>query len=212
MTHIVLLGDSVFDNGAYVRGGPDVIKQLRGHLSRDDRATLCAVDGHVTSNVPAQMQKIPTDATHFVVSAGGNDALRNMAVLDEGAASLAAALERLTDVTAEFRQSYRAMLAAVLKPGLPTAICTIYDPRFPNYRLQRLAVTALALFNNAILREAAERGLPVLDLRLICNEDEDYANPIEPSTRGGEKIAATIVRLIRDHDFQRKRTEIYAKP
>ena len=27
MSHIVLLGDSIFDNAAYVNRGPDVIKQ-----------------------------------------------------------------------------------------------------------------------------------------------------------------------------------------
>jgi hypothetical protein len=27
--HVVLLGDSVFDNAAYVRGGPDVVAQRR---------------------------------------------------------------------------------------------------------------------------------------------------------------------------------------
>ena len=29
MTHIVLLGDSIFDNGRYTMGGPDVISQVR---------------------------------------------------------------------------------------------------------------------------------------------------------------------------------------
>src|ERR1700756_3097120 len=29
MTHIVLLGDSIFDNSRYTEGGPDVISQLR---------------------------------------------------------------------------------------------------------------------------------------------------------------------------------------
>ena len=33
MGHVVLLGDSVFDNGAYVgRGEPDVARQLSGRL------------------------------------------------------------------------------------------------------------------------------------------------------------------------------------
>jgi hypothetical protein len=29
MKHIVLLGDSIFDNGAYVNGGPDVVTRLK---------------------------------------------------------------------------------------------------------------------------------------------------------------------------------------
>ena len=43
---------------------------------------------------------------------------------------------------------------------------------------------------------AFTRGLPLVDLRLICDQDEDYANPIEPSVRGGEKIAAAIAGLM----------------
>jgi hypothetical protein len=29
MPHVVLLGDSIFDNSAYTGGGPDVVTQLR---------------------------------------------------------------------------------------------------------------------------------------------------------------------------------------
>jgi hypothetical protein len=54
--------------------------------------------------------------------------------------------------------------------------------------------SALALFNDRITRAAFSRGLPLIDLRLICNEEGDYANPIEPSVQGGAKIAAC------DHD------------
>jgi hypothetical protein len=36
----------------------------------------------------------------------------------------------------------------------------------------------------------------VIDLRLVCTEPADYANPIEPSSRGGEKIAQAIMRSL----------------
>jgi hypothetical protein len=35
MTHIVLLGDSIFDNSPYTAGGPDVISQVRQLLPVD---------------------------------------------------------------------------------------------------------------------------------------------------------------------------------
>jgi hypothetical protein len=90
-------------------------------------------------------------------------------------------------------------------------VCTIYYPRYPEPVRQRLAVQALAVPNDVILRHAFARGLPVLDLRLICDRDEDYANPIEPSSVGGAKIADAIVRLLATHDFGRGRTEVYAR-
>jgi hypothetical protein len=51
------------------------------------------------------------------------------------------------------------------------------------------------LFNDAITRAAFSRALPLIDLRLICDEPADYANPIEPSEQGGDKIAAAIAQL-----------------
>jgi hypothetical protein len=100
------------------------------------------------------------------------------------------------------------MLAEVLSHGLPTAICTVYYPRFPEAALQRMAATALSVFNDCIIRAAFAYGLPLLDLRLTCTEEGDYANPIEPSALGGEKIARAIVEIMR-HGFTRGRTEVF---
>jgi hypothetical protein len=72
-------------------------------------------------------------------------------------------------------------------------------------------VTALTVFNDAILRAGFAAGVPVLDLRLICNEDADYANAIEPSSHGGEKISAAIARVVNDHDFANKRSTVFVR-
>src|SRR6266498_225084 len=61
----------------------------------------------------------------------------------------------------------------------------------------------------ARLREAFLAGVPLLDLRLICDEDADYANDIEPSVAGGEKITSAILKLIAECDFLRHRTEVF---
>lgn len=211
MAHVVLLGDSVFDNGAYVGAGPDVIAQVRERLPTGSTATLAAVDGALIGDVARQMARVPADTTHLVVSAGGNDALMHSGVLAERAGSMAEALERLRVIASYFEREYGALLEVVAARRLPTAACTIYYPRYPEPGRQRLAVQALAVPNDVILRHAFARGLPVLDLRLICDRDEDYANPIEPSSIGGAKIADAIVRLLETHDFGRRRTEVFAR-
>lgn len=208
MKHVVLLGDSIFDNAAYVRGGPDVVAQLREHLPEGWRATLRAVDGAVVSQVEGQLRRLPEDASHLVVSAGGNDALGHVGILSERAASMAAALERLAGIAESFERRYLAMLDLVLEAGLPTAVCTIYNGNFPDPVQQRLTGTALTVFNDVILRAAFVRGLPVLELRLICDEPADYANPIEPSVQGGEKMARAIARLVTEHDPARAHAEV----
>ncbi len=66
------------------------------------------------------------------------------------------------------------------------------------------------MFNDVITRAAFARGLPLLDLRLICSRDEDFANPIEPSVRGGDKIAAAIAELALAHETRRRRSDVFA--
>jgi hypothetical protein len=73
--HLTLLGDSVFDNAAYVAGAPDVVRQVRQRLPPGARATLVAVDGSTTGDVRRQLRRVSEDATHLVLSVGGNDAL-----------------------------------------------------------------------------------------------------------------------------------------
>ena len=209
MKHIVLLGDSIFDNAAYVKGGPDVIAHLRSLLPRDWQATLLAVDGSVTSDVMKQIPNVPASATHLIASIGGNDGLSKADILQRKVRSVGEAVDQLATLRAEFQQNYQRMLKAVLALNLPLALCTIYDPCFPDPLMQRLTTTALNIFNDCILREAITRGLPVLDLRLICTEPEDYANEIEPGVPGGRKIAAGILKLVENHDFSGGRTVIY---
>jgi hypothetical protein len=190
-SHIVLLGDSIFDNAAYVGGGPDVVTQLRGVLPSGWTASLLAVDGAVVDGVPRQLTRIPRDATHLVVSAGGNDALAHTDLLDRRASSSPQVLGWLADAASAFEQRYRPMLAAVLERRLPVTLCTIYNGNL-GAPVQRLATTALAVFNDVILRLATEHAVSVIELRLVCTDASDYANPIEPSVRGGAKIARAI--------------------
>ena len=210
MNHLVLLGDSIFDNAAYVGGGPDVIEQLRAILPQDCQATLLAVDGSVTTDVIKQIPRIPASATHLIVSVGGNDGLSKADILQRPAGSVGDAVDQLAALRAEFHQNYHRMLTALLARKQPIALCTVYDPHFPDPLMQRLTTTALNIFNDCILREAITHGLPVLDLRLICSEAEDYANEIEPDVPGGQKIAAGILKLVQNHDFSCGRTVVYS--
>ena len=90
------------------------------------------------------------------------------------------------------------------------AVCTIYDPRFPDPGRRRVAVVALAAFNDVITREAFARGVALLDLRLVCDRGEAFAAPTGPSGRGGAKIAATIARWAAGHGPARRRSEVFA--
>jgi hypothetical protein len=87
------------------------------------------------------------------------------------------------------------MLDQVLQRRLPLAGCTIYEARFPEPVTRRLAATALTALNDAITREAFARNVDCIDLRILCDDDRDFANPIEPSVHGGAKIANAILHF-----------------
>ncbi|MBN1427935.1 MAG: SGNH/GDSL hydrolase family protein [Anaerolineae bacterium] len=209
MRHVVLLGDSIFDNAAYVAGGSAVIDRLRVLLPADWQASLLAVDGSITSDVIGQLDRLPPDTTHIVISAGGNDALLQSSILSERADSVGGGACRLMSIGQQFEDVYRQMLNAVLRLRKHTAICTIYYPRFSEAIFQQAATGGLLVFNDCIVRAAIQFGLPLIDLRVVCAQPEDYANEIEPSSVGGDKIAAAISIAIREHDFSRGRVEIY---
>ena len=200
MPNVVLLGDSIFDNAQYTSGGPAVISQLRFLLPPEWGASLLAVDGSTTDDVDAQVGRLPLEATHLVLSVGGNDALRHSSVLEMPASSTAQALGFLGDVAHDFERRYRSAVEACLRPALPLSVCTIYNGAFPDRKYQRRVSVALMVFNDAILRVAIEHGLLAIDLRLICADPQDYANPIEPSSVGGEKIARAIAALVTGSD------------
>ena len=209
MGHVVLLGDSIFDNARYVPDRPAVIDQLRRTLPDGWLASLLAVDGHVAESIATQLLKLPRDATHLVVSAGGNDALGEIGLLDEPTSTVGEALGLFHDAYGRFGQAYRQMLQVLAAVGKPTVVCTIYDS-IPDLGGPEQA--ALAGFNALILREAFAAGLPVIDLRLVCGHRSDYSplSSIEPSMVGGAKIARVIAEVVTTHEFNCRRSVIYS--
>ena len=208
MENVVLFGDSIFDNAAYTFGDLAVIDQLRLALPPKSTATLLAVDGHTTRDVITQIQRLPANASHLVLSIGGNDALDQEAILAARVGTVIQALDKLSALAGEFQNDYKSLIVRFQSLGRPLLLSTIFDhvPGLPGG-----LKTALALFNDVILRVAMEQGLPVLDLRMICKAPADYSvkSPIEPSSQGGAKIAAVIANALVAHDFGFKGCRVY---
>jgi hypothetical protein len=193
--HIVLLGDSIFDNGAYTDGLPDVVTPLRRILPEGMTATLLAVDGGTAADLDRQVARLPPDASHAAVSVGGNDAILHADALDLPVSSTGEALRLFGARASTFEASYRTAIAGVLRRVPQTAVCTIYNGNLQGDEAA-LARVGLMLFNEVILRVAFEWHLPVVDLRLVCVDALDYANAIEPSSEGAAKIAKSIAAAL----------------
>jgi hypothetical protein len=206
----VLVGDSVFDNAAYVPAERALASQLLDALPQGCKVTLLAVDGSTARDVIEQVGRLPVQATHIVVSAGGNDALNASDVLGKPAGTVAGALSRLAAIQAAFQRDFTLMLGEVVRLGEPTTVCTIYDA-IPGLGVE--ARTALAIFNDVIFRSAFESKVPVIDLRLVCSEPGDFStvSPIEPPSQGAQEIATLIAQIAQSHDFAAPRTTVYLR-
>jgi lysophospholipase L1-like esterase len=194
--HVVLLGDSVFDNGAYTGGKPDVLAQLGRVLPQGWTCSLLARDGATTSGLSAQLERLPSTATHLALSIGGNDALQRQGILQARAGSVGDGIDLLADAVGQFESAYRKAVEACVARRLPLLICTIYNGNFADAAYRKIVRSAVALFNDAIIRTAIDYRLKAIDLRTVCAKPEDYANPIEPSSLGAAKIARAIAAVV----------------
>ena len=226
MAHIILCGDSIFDNSPYVQPDePDVTTQVNALLPEGSEATRLAVDGDVTENIYRQLQSLPNDATHLFISVGGNDALGGINVFSEPVANVGEALIYVNTMRNQFETRYKEMLQHALSQQLPLTVCSVYYPRFHSQNLERvfpdnnrvngetlqqMAMAALANFNDAIFRQAFQLKVPLIDLRVLCDEDADFANPIEPSAVGGQKIARAIVDMLDSSKGSTNKITVYA--
>ncbi len=210
--HVVLLGDSIFDNKPYVGNGPAVIDQVRETLGLDWSAKLLAVDGSTTQDViDEQVDKIPDSATHVIISSGGNDALQQQEILLRQIDIVSEALQAMYEIQRKFGKVYNQLIDAVCKKVDKVTVCTIYDPNFDLAPRQQASIAALSIFNDRITRVAFARKLALIDLRLLFDNRQDYANPIEPSSQGGQKIADQIDRIVKTHRFDASASSVFAK-
>jgi hypothetical protein len=210
MSHVALLGDSIFDNSSYTRGEPDVVEHLRALVPAPWTASLLAVDGATTGGLRTQLTRVPRDVTHIVVSIGGNDALGQTDLLQTPVTSTRDALLLFDRRVARFADDYHRAVEQVLALRRSTTLCTIYNGNLDR-DVADIARVGLTIFNDVIVQFAVSRGLGLLELRQVCSEPGDYANPIEPSGAGGKKIATAIARAIGAIPRTREAARIYSQ-
>ena len=192
--HLILLGDSIFDNGIYVEPGQaDVTDHLQRKIADTDwTLDQRAVDGAVVSSALDQLSsKSISKPSTFVMSAGGNDALGHVGEI------LQLKISDFHGIKEDFRSRYVKTLNAILSYEQPLIVCTIYNPKYPDNEMQVMAEAGLSFFNDVITQEALRLELPIIDLREVCASKESFANPIEPSEIGGDLITNAILSYLK---------------
>ena len=225
--NILLLGDSIIDNSSYVLDGElDVTAHLKKLYSDQPGVfiTNSAVDGDTMDNLEYKLPHTvdAQEASHIVVSIGGNDLLHNISflqttselskVMGKGAMIEKWGLKELNpsrnkvfeetyfEIIEPFKKQYETIVANLSNHRANLLLCTVYEGDLVDSDefsdVSNSSKTMVSIFNDIVYRVANKFNADVLELRDIFISSDDYANPIEPSHIGGEKLAQSIVQWV----------------
>ena len=225
--NILLLGDSIIDNRSYVQDGElDVTAHLKKLYVDQPNVIITnnAVDGDTMYNIEYNHLDTPEveEASHIIVSIGGNDLLHNISFL-QTTSELSKVMgkdarigkwgrrelnpsrnkvfeETYFEIIKPFTKQYETIVANLSSHRANLLLCTVYEGDLADSDefsdVNNSSKTMVSLFNDIVYRTANKYRADVLELREIFVRPEDYANPIEPSHIGGGKLAKAIQRWV----------------
>ena len=200
---ILLFGDSIIDNKYYVDENENSVLDHLQNISNDEFIQI-ALDGDTTKDVLDKQLQVSTikDASKIILSIGGNDLLQNLSFLyksnfeniNEGLICLQ------NEIFQPLAERYEAIVRVLSSYRANLLLLTVYEGdlgRTDEFRgvLNSSKIMASSL-NDIVYKTAKKYGADVLELRHIFTSSEDYANPIEPSHIGGEKLAKAITEWV----------------
>ena len=183
--NIVLIGDSILNNSAYVSADqsvPDLLsKKMNGYTIYN-----FAKDGSTLNDCYTQLDKISLELnnsnTTIFLSCGGNNILNNLGTRDHKA------------ITNLFRQ-YSELIVSI-KTRVPNAslyILNLYYPTNGHYKSYRKPIEQ---WNTLLQDNASDLKYTLIPISSLLVSDEDFTYNIEPSFKGGQKIVDAISNTV----------------
>jgi hypothetical protein len=201
--HLVLLGDAL--QNINLGEGPPEIALVPRPRNPWKLTVLQPPQVLLQGRVPA----IPGDASHIGICIDGGWAIETSGLLQAGAQSVRDALDTLAAAADEFESVFARLIAAAAETGVPTIVCTLVPARYLEPSHERVAATALAIFNDRVLRRAFAARLSIVELRLVCDEDGDYASETLLSSAGVRKVANVARSALYEISREPGRTRVY---
>lgn len=179
--NIILIGDSVLNNSAYVPAGKSVLDYLK---QKTNNVFNFAKDGATIQDAIDQIGTIPPNFnnsnSYLFISVGGNDILnlRNVLTNSEIDILFSKYLQLIDTIKSKFG-------------GVNINVCNLYlptDPRYLSYK------SSIIYWNELINKNSNRMGAMynIVDLYNLLNTPNDFIYGIEPSKDGSVKIANII--------------------
>jgi len=201
--HLVLLGDAL-ENIELGAEAPEAVLVPR---PRNPWKLTILEAPHVLER--GWSRAIPLDATHIGICIDGGWAIEASGLLRSSALSVSEALESLAEAADRFEEVFARLVESAREAGLPSIVCTLVPSRHEEPSRRRVAATALAIFNDRIVRQSVAANLSIVDLRFVCDEDGDYATETLLSRAGVRKVANVARSALYEVSREPGRTRVY---
>ena len=186
--NIVLIGDSILNNSAYVLANQSVPDLLSKELSKNVNTAVYnfAKDGSTITDCYTQLDKISIDLntsnTTIFLSCGGNNILNSRQKLD-------------TASTITLFKQYSELIQSI-KTRVSNAqlyILNLYTPVNTHYTSYH---STIEQWNKLLEDNASSLGYTLIDSSSLLVLEDDFAYNIEPSYKGGQKIVSKLYSII----------------
>ena len=205
--HVVLLGDALLEAYVAIDKTPGKFEDALVPGTRNQWKISVVSAAEVERAGPALV--LPRGATHAIIFIEGNYAIEQSGLLHGRPDAHGQTLGQLSLAADEFERTLARLIHVAQAARLVIMVCTMFQPNYKDPVRQRTACAALAVFNDRVTKRAAEARVALIDLRLICNEPEDYDNPTRLS-KGGLQKAANVVRFAMfELDAGARRSEVF---
>jgi hypothetical protein len=188
---IVLLGDSILKNNSYVPDGKAVDNIIEERSLKNDKNIelySLAENNSKIVDVYSQINKIPLDinnkSTNIFLSSGGNDIL-SFYVDQHGDTTDTGFLNTML-------AAYKKLVKSI-QTRMNLCQIVLLDVYYPTCNQFAQYKPILEEWNSLIANYARENSLGLLQISQIVTSNDDFTLGIEPSEKGGEKIAQSIL-------------------
>ena len=181
---IILLGDSILKNNDYVTNKYSVESFIR---KKTKRHVYCfAKDDETIIDVYDQLDKIPielnTENTDIFLSIGGNDIINNYNYLTN-------VLHKKNHLNKLFSKYFELVKSIQTKMNKTNLI--LLDIYYPTSSYYRSYIPIIEEWNKKLYEK--EYDFKILRISKYLKNSKDFVYNIEPSRKGGEKIADMII-------------------
>src|ERR1039458_10136592 len=207
LRHVVLLGDALLDAYSSIDKTPGKFEDALLPGTRDQWKISVVSAAEVERAGPTLV--LPRDATHAIIFIEGNYAIEQSGLLHSRPDAYGQMLEQLSLAADEFERTLERLIHVAKAARLVIMACTMFQPNYKDPVCQRTACAALAVFNDRVTKRAAEARVSLIDLRLICNEPDDYDKPTQLSKSGLQNAAKLIPFAMFELDAGARRSEVF---